>query len=500
MPGFYPVPSTRTTGMLAQAQLLQQLHHDQLDIQRLTQQISTGYRISNPSEDAPAAQRGQTLQRMLELKAQARINLQTSQSYLDASDNTLGNVAATLNDVRATALEAVSDTSTDAMRQTAAEQVANALEQLVATANQNFRGRYLFGGSRTNGPPFVYDGTHVVYQGDEGLLESFVDVDLPYATNATGAEVFGAYSIEVRGTVDLNPALSADTPLAALFGGRGVSLGSIVIGDGTSKSTIDLSSAATIGDVKELLEANPPTGRTITATITATGLTVDIDDAGGGNLTIRDLPDGNTAQQLRILSPLGTGVTPVVGGDLNPRLQLTTPLASLQTGGPPLDLASGVQVTNGGQTYTIDTSTAATVEDLLVAFNSSPANVLAQIDAGGDRLVIRSRLSGTDFSIGENGGTTAAQLGIRSNTVDTPLTALNHGLGVSEKAGIDFSIVRKDGVQLDIDIAGAATLGDVIDLINNHPANLVPGTQVVARLAPGGNGVELFDGNVGGAG
>ena len=70
---------------------------------------------------------------------------------------------------------------------------------------------------------------------DEGLLESFVDVDLPYATNATGQKSLAAFSAEVRGTVDLNPALTADTPLAALFGGRGVSLGSIVIGDGTSK-------------------------------------------------------------------------------------------------------------------------------------------------------------------------------------------------------------------------------------------------------------------------
>jgi flagellar hook-associated protein 3 FlgL len=486
--------------LLAQAQLLQQLHGDQIDIQRLTQQISTGRRITNPSEDAPAAQRGQTLQRLLELKAQSARNIQTSQSYLDASDDVLAGIAKLLSDVRATALEAVSDTSSAAQRQTAAEEVALAIEQLVTAGNQNFRGRYLFGGSRTNGPPFIYDGTRIVYQGDEGALESFVDVNLAYATNATGAEVFGAYSAEVRGAVDLNPALTPDTPLADLFGGRGVSLGSVVLGDGTNKSTVDLSSAATIGDVAELLAANPPAGRTITATVTATGLTIDIDDAGGGNLSIKEVPDGNTAQQLRIHSPLGSGVSPVVGGDLNPRLRLTTRLADLQSAGPPFDFASGVQITNAGQTYAIDTSTATTIEDLLNAFNGSPANVLAQIDESGERLLIRSRLSGADFSIGENGGTTAAQLGIRSLTADTTLASLNHGRGVSERTGTDFSIVRKDGVQLDIDIAGAATVGDIIDLINNHPGNLAPGTQVVARLAAGGNGIELFDGNVAGAG
>jgi len=500
MPGFYPVPSTRTSGLLVQAQLLQQLHADQIDMARLTQQISTGRRITNPSEDAPAAQRGQTLQRLLELKAQAKINLQTSQSYLDASDSALGDIAGLLSDVRALALEANSDTSSEQQRQAAAEQVSGAIQRLLEAGNQNFRGRHLFGGARTDGEPFVYEGQQIAYHGDEGSLQSFVDVNLPYATNASGAEVFGAYSAEVRGAVDLNPALTADTPLSALFGGRGVSLGSLVIGDGTNMSTIDLSGAATIGDVADLLEANPPTGRTITATVTATGLTVDIDDAGGGNLTIKEVPNGNTAEQLRILSPLGTGVTPVVGGDLNPKLRLTSALADLQSSGPPFDFASGVQITNAGQTYTIDTSAAVTVEDLLNAFNGSDANVLAQIDASGDRIIVRSRLSGADFSIGENGGSTATQLGIRSLTTDTMLADLNHGRGVGLRQGVDFSIIRKDGVQLDFDIDGTATIGDVIDLINNDINNLNPATQVVARLNATGNGIELFDGNLAGPG
>src|SRR5688572_24661155 len=113
MAGFYPVPSTRTTTMLQQARLLQQLNFDQLAIQRLQVQISTGRRIATPSQDAPAADRGQTLQRLLELKAQAQTNLQASQSYLDATDTSLANVTTLLTEVRGLAVEAASDTSTD---------------------------------------------------------------------------------------------------------------------------------------------------------------------------------------------------------------------------------------------------------------------------------------------------------------------------------------------------------------------------------------------------
>src|SRR5207245_8482391 len=115
------------------------------------------------------------------------------------------------------------------------------------------------------------------YGGNEGTLNSFADLDLPFASNASGADVFGTYSNEVRGTVDLDPALTADTPLTALNGGQRIRLGSVQVGDGTTTKTIDLSGAATIGDVAAALEANPPTGRTITAQITATGLTISID-------------------------------------------------------------------------------------------------------------------------------------------------------------------------------------------------------------------------------
>lgn len=499
MAGFYPVPSTRTSGLLMQNRILQQINFDQIEIQRLQQQISTGRRIAAPSEDSPAALRGQTLQRLLELKAQAQINLRTGQSYLDASDTALGHVTKLLTDIRAVAMEAGSDTSDAAMRQVAAAEVERAIENLLNTGNSSFRGRYLFTGSRSGQPPFAADGTRILYTGNEGALNSFVDLELPYATNGTGAEVFGAFSPEVHATVDLDPILTTNTPLADLYGGQGATLGSIRISDGVTESIIDLSAAATIGDVAALIAASPPAGRTVTATVTATGLTVDIDDGGGGNFTIKEALGGTTAADLQIFSPTGTGTLPVVGGDLNPRLRLTTPIANVQTS-LPLDLASGLAIILDGQTFVVDTSAVQTVEELLNAINATTDGVLAQIDTTGDRLVVRSRLSGVDFAIGENGGTTATQLGLRSLTVDTPLTDLNYGRGVSDYAGTDFRIRRKDGVELLIDVSSAATIGDVLNLINTHPSNLNPLTRVDARLAAFGNGIELFDGNTAGAG
>ncbi len=116
MASVFPVPSTRTTGLLEEARLLSQLNQQQLDIQRIQNQISTGRRLATPSEDPSAAHRGQTIQMLLELKAQAQQNLHTGQSYLDATDTALSTVTSLLSDVRAQALEASSDTSTATTR------------------------------------------------------------------------------------------------------------------------------------------------------------------------------------------------------------------------------------------------------------------------------------------------------------------------------------------------------------------------------------------------
>ena len=72
---------------------------------------------------------------------------------------------------------------------------------------------------------------------------------------------------------------------------------------------------------------------------------------------------------------------------------------------------------------------------MINALNSSGAGLVAQINSSGTGLEVYSNLSGCDFSIGENGGQTAADLGLRTFNDNTPLSDLNHGAGVAAAAG-----------------------------------------------------------------
>ena len=155
------------------------------------------------------------------------------------------------------------------------------------------------------------------------------------------------------------------------------------------------------------------------------------------------------------------------------------------------DASSGLRMTSGDQTFNISFSTAVTIEDVLNRINGAGAGLVAEINATGTGIDVRSRTSGVNFTIGENGGTTATELGLRTFNQSTRLDALNHGIGIHEFEGPDFTIRRKDGVEFSIDVAGAVTIQDILDRINDHTENQDPTHRVVARLAQSGNGIEL---------
>ena len=172
--------------------------------------------------------------------------------------------------------------------------------------------------------------------------------------------------------------------------------------------------------------------------------------------------------------------------------------AAVTSGGSGIDLdrTSGIRIVNGNQTYTITFENAETIDDLLNKINHSDAGVLAEINPDGNGIQVRLTLSGSELYIGENGGTTASQLGIRTLTGDTSLANLNAGKGVRTNTGSDFAITRRDGVVIPVDLDGGtyATAS-----INGAGAN---DGLTFSRLTPGAAGnsfsVRIVDSGSGG--
>lgn len=171
--------------------------------------------------------------------------------------------------------------------------------------------------------------------------------------------------------------------------------------------------------------------------------------------------------------------------------------------GESLDTASGLVLTNGGETVTVDLNGAETVEDLLNSITGARVGLVAEINDEQNGIDVRSLLSGADFTIGENGGTTATQLGIRTYNGSTQLADFNRGVGVVTNDTVDNSwtpitaadlvITARDGTVLTVDLDAATSLADVATAINSAAGNQTGTTFVTASVLPDGSGLHLED-------
>lgn len=483
--GVVPVNLARVSNNLRSFQLLQTVRWNQTGLFGVQNQLATGLKFAAPSENPLAAARALAIDHELDKINQVSANLQTANNSLTATEAAMQDALDLLLDARSLASENVSETSSAAQRESAAVVIDSIIDGLIDVGNRRHVGDFLFSGHRTDDAPFTLEDGGVLFGGDAGRTRAIVDVDLTQdAFKIPGQEFFDAESAGVQGFVDLDPALSLGTRLSDLRGasGAGIRLATVSVSDGTMTTLVDLSGSATVGDILDKLNAGmPPTlvatidNRGVLISSIASGTTISVDDVGGGQAA-RDLGIYTTGST--------TSTTP---SDLDPRLTPRTPLFDLMAGFG-VDLSNGLVIRNGGKSATLSFDDAETVEDVLNVINGSDMGVRAEIAPDGRGIDVFNRLSGSDLSIEENGGTAATALGIRSMRSATALADLNDGRGVQTVAGDDIRIVTRSGAQVDIDVDGAVTLQDVLDRFNAAGAGLI-----TAGLASVGNGIVITD-------
>jgi len=491
------IPSNlaRVSNQLRMSVATSNLTRTQVDLLKVQNQLATGKTISVPSDEPGRAAIIQSIRKTLEKRDGYLQNLKSAQTHLGAVDTALGDMTDLLRQADQIASANVgSDVSADA-RTSAAAIVQNIYSQMLSLGNRQFEGAYLFGGDRSNQAPFVEAGGGVKFVGSERVLSNDFDEGARLEFMVNGDATFGALSTRIQGSQDLTPSIATATRLSDLRGanGRGIREGSIQLSNGSESAVIPISTADTIGDVIDRINAFAVGG--IRAGIAGDGVSIELTAAAGDNISVNEVGGGNTASDLGILRVTGSGAGVALDGlAVDARITELTPLASLR-GGAGID-PSGLIITNGQTTQTISFSAAVTVGDLLNAINGSDTNVRAEINAAGNGINLLNPTQGIDLNVGENGGTTADDLGIRSFSAGSPLSEFNGGDGVRTVSGADFSITDSAGVSFDVDIDGATTVQDVLDAINAAATGASAG--VTATLATTGNGIVLTDSAGGG--
>ena len=334
-----------------------------------------------------------------------------------------------------------------------------------------------------------YTGSTTDLAGDVGLLSN-----VEFTTD--GLEALGALSSRVRGSIDLSPQLTGDTHLNDLRGaqGQGIRRGSLFVNVDGTQVTVDLTTADTADDVVGRINAaiesvSPGAGQ---LAIDTNGFTLA---SNGATITISDPTTGQVAADLGIVVSASGGT--VAGVDVGRRLTHATELAAL---GAAVDFAAGLSITQGAVTKVADFSSAQTVQDLVNVVEQLNLGLRLEVNAEGTGLDLVTSVSGVELAIRENGGTTAADLGLPTFGPDTRLDELNHGLGVPTVPGEDdLAVVLHDGTTFNINLDTAVTASDVVALFEQAASDAgvaVPGTFSIAIDSAAG-GFVLTDNTTG---
>jgi len=493
-----PINITRVSHNMRSLSLFESLQRGQVTLYDEQNRVASGRRYLSPSEDPASAAQVLRMTEILDQREQLVLNVRHGDNLLMAADTALTEANNLLVEAHSIASQHLGTLSDAEQRQAAAELVSAIIDQLVNVGNREYMGRYIFAGRNSGSQPFTYATGGIAYTGDAGQLSVRVGEQELDDVSFSGDAVFGALSGRVGGLVDLNPRLRPETRLEDLDGAnqKGIRREHLIIVEegGAGRFLVDLTEADTMADVVDFInEAATAAGAALTASLTDTGLEIT---PGGFAVSVTDTSTGLIASDLGVLTPVAQ-TDPITGADLNVRVTATTPISELMAGAG-VDLTDSILIRNGADEVVVELSGAETVQDVLNLINNARVNVRAIINEEGTGIEVINLVSGTSMSIGENGGLTATALGIRSLDRDTPLSELNDGRGVETKEGEDdIRITAKDGSTVDVNLDGAETIGDVIDLIN--AAATAAGVAIEAGLALVGNGIRIED-TTGGAG
>ncbi|MGD9126403.1 MAG: hypothetical protein PVH19_03405 [Planctomycetia bacterium] len=480
------IASGRVSNASTQNRLLNQVMSDQSALYRTELQLSTGRKYDLPSEDPLASMRITDLQRLLEQKGQIQQNIDLGGSYMALSDSTLMSVNDLLIQARALGTTSVGDTTSTEQKLANAVEVSEVISQMLDTSNTMTNGRYLFSGTTLSIPPYLAtESGYVQYVGSDISLESYSDLSTLFQTNVPGCEVFGGISEAVEGTVDVNPNLLFDTRLSDLNGGKGVTLGSFAIYNEDQASVIDISGCSTIGDVAQLINANPPPGCYAEVEITPDALRIRLEGPPGTNLRVTEIASGTTAAELGILHETGLGTGWLDGEDLDPILRDTTSLD--QTLGTYAQAIQHSPDATGTLIFTADDIGEAANDIEIIIENTAivPGGETAVWNATARTLTIGivDGVSDADDVIAAV-ATTAAPLTVTTDPISGPNAGsgpvfitpvvppfmLTGGTGQAfDRTGLQ---ITNDGEVYNISFNGAETYQDILNLLNASEAKV----------------------------
>jgi flagellar hook-associated protein 3 FlgL len=153
--------------------------------QRITtanQQLGTGYRVNQASDDPGAINSILEYQGQIDQVTQIQKNLAQGTTVANLADSALSSVSNMLDQLTSIAAQGASSTSDAESNSSLAQQVQGIAQQIVAAANSTFGGTYIFGGDDATTQPYTFN-----WSVPGGIVQNNTSSSTIGITNSDGA-------------------------------------------------------------------------------------------------------------------------------------------------------------------------------------------------------------------------------------------------------------------------------------------------------------------------
>ncbi|WP_228307454.1 flagellar hook-associated protein FlgL [Priestia sp. J2] len=157
-----------TQGMLA-ANSLKQISNSYNKLETLQNQLSTGKKITRPSDDPVVATKGMAYRSNLSEVNQYKRNLTEAQSWFDSSESGLEQVNSILQRTKELVVQGLNGTNESGDRQAIAREIEQLKLDYMQVGNTQVAGNYIFNGVNVGAAP--------ISENASGMIESNINLD-----------------------------------------------------------------------------------------------------------------------------------------------------------------------------------------------------------------------------------------------------------------------------------------------------------------------------------
>jgi flagellar hook-associated protein 3 FlgL len=188
-----------TQGMMNQT-LLYDLQNVTSQLSKSEQELSSGYKLNQPSDDPYAASQALKLRADLASNQQYQGNVSDANAWQNVADTALGNIGDSVQRARDLIIQGANGTNSASDRTAMVTELNQLIDSIKTDANTQYAGRYIFSGTATKTQPYQ-QGSVDTYSGNTASITREIGAGVQVSINQPGSSIIGDSSSGLLSTL-----------------------------------------------------------------------------------------------------------------------------------------------------------------------------------------------------------------------------------------------------------------------------------------------------------